>query len=88
MVADPGSLGLLVAGLVAGLMAKKALESAGDRAGEAGWELVGRVSSRVRGWSSDTSAGKPGVYHAAQATIIPRAPLAASIAAMAERVGS
>lgn len=38
--------------------------------------------------ASDTWAGKPDIYHAAQATIVPHAPLAASIAGMAKRIGS
>jgi hypothetical protein len=46
---DPGSLGLMVAGLVA----KKALEKVAERAGGAGWEALGRVSQRVRAWFAE-----------------------------------
>ncbi len=46
---DPVTVGLMVASLVA----KEALEAAADSAGKAGWDLLGRLSSRVRSWFTD-----------------------------------
>lgn len=43
------------------------------------------AENRVAG---DTWPGKPDVYHAAQATLVPRCPLAGSLAAMATMAGS
>lgn len=55
-----------------------------DRAQGSWWHELD-ADNRV---ASDTWVGKPDVYHAVQATLVPRAPLAGSVAAMATLVES